>query len=211
MPRKPYEKPAVISSVPFNPKENQMKDHCSDPHENLCWLDLETTGLDPLKDAILELGITITTLDLDPVASFSWVMRPSRNIRITEIDPFVWKMHQDNNLWNESLSSDMKLDEVAVAAAKFIEHHKAKGSPLCGNTISFDRNFLKVQVPELLQVLHYRNIDVSTLKNVMATHFPKVAPFDRPKGNHRVLDDLELSIAEHKYYLELIEDGECRR
>ena len=184
-----------------------MKDHCSDTHENLCWLDLETTGTDPLSDAILELGVTITTKELEAVASFSWVMRPSRNIRITEIDPFVWKMHQANNLWNESLSSDMGLDEVAVAAAKFIEHHKAKGSPLCGSTISFDRNFLKVQAPELLQVLHYRNIDVSTLKNVFAMSFQDVPPFDKPKGNHRVLGDLKLSIEEYQHYLSLMLNG----
>ena len=82
-----------------------MKDHCSDPHENLCWLDLETTGTDPLSDAILEIGVTITTKRLMHVASFQRVVRPSRNTRITEIDPFVWDMHNENDLWRESLRS----------------------------------------------------------------------------------------------------------
>jgi oligoribonuclease len=166
-----------------------MKDHSDHYHENLCWLDLETTGLDPLCDAILELGITITTKQLEPVASKSWVFRPSRNIRLKEIDPFVWKMHQDNNLWNESLTAPIGFDLSVDQAGVFISEHKAKGSPLCGSTISFDRNFLKVQAPELLQVLHYRNIDVSTLKNMMAIHFPSAPPFEKPKGNHRVLGE----------------------
>ena len=183
----------------------QKADHNDDPHENLCWLDLETTGLDPLCDAILELGITITTKDLQHVTSKSWVVNPSRNIRIKDIDSFVWKMHQDNNLWNESLASKANLRAATNVAAKFIENNGAKGSPLCGNTISFDRNFLKVQAPELLQVLHYRNIDVSTLKNVFKMHFPDVAPFEKPDNlPHRVLEDLEFTIAEYAYYLDII-------
>lgn len=184
-----------------------MKDHCSDTYENLCWLDLETTGLDPLCDAILELGIVITTKNLEIVASFSKAMRPSRNIRLTEIDPFVWKMHQDNNLWNDSVTSTDLLDSVADMAANFIEDNGAKGSPLCGSTINFDRSFLKAQAPELLLYLHYRNIDVSTLKNMMAVHFQDVPPFEKPKGNHRALDDLHHSIAEYQHYVNSIRRG----
>ena len=184
-----------------------MKDHCTDPYENLCWLDLEATGLDPLTDAIMELGIVITTKMLEIVESKSWVFRPSRNIRITEIDPFVWKTHQDNNLWNESIASKTSLDVAAEQATGFILEHGAKGSPLCGSTISFDRNFLKVQVPELLQVLHYRNIDVSTLKNVFEVHFPNIPAFDKLPSDHRVIGDLKNSIAEYRHYLNYIERG----
>ena len=184
-----------------------MKDHCSDSHANLCWLDLETTGTDPAKDAILEIGITITTLDLGPGASFSWVVSAHGQYTYAEVDPFVQKMHRHNGLWEESDNSDLKLEEAAEMAAKFIGQHKAKGSPLCGNTISFDRNFLKAQAPGLLQYLHYRNIDVSTLKNMLAIHFPNADPYDKPKGNHRVLEDLQWSIAEYSYYLDLMKDG----
>lgn len=184
-----------------------MKDHCDDRYENLCWLDLETTGLNAYECAILELGIVITNKSLDVIAERSWVFRPSRNIRLTEIDPFVWKMHQDNNLWNESIAAKASLDLAVNMAAKFIETYRAKGSPLCGNTISFDREFLKVQVPELLQVLHYRNIDVSTLKNVFAVHFPNVPIFPKRPSNHRVIGDLKESIAEYRHYLEWMQSG----
>jgi oligoribonuclease len=184
-----------------------MKDHCSDPHENLCWLDLETTGLDPLSDAILEVGVIITTKKLEHVADFSRVVRPSRNKRITEIDPFVWEMHTTSDLWNESIRCGLSLDGAMSLVGAFIEDHGAKGSPLCGNTIGFDRAFLKTQIPEFLQCLHYRNIDVSTLKNVMAMHFPDVPTFEKPDAPHRVLGDLKLSIEEYDYYLDWMQGG----
>lgn len=185
-----------------------MKDHCSDPHENLCWLDLETTGLDAGIDVILEVGIIITTknLDLEPVNKMSWVVGVPRHVAPRNIDPYVWAMHQDNGLWAESTKSDRDIRDVSLEAAEFIVKNKAAGSPLCGNTINFDRSFLKAQT-HLLQCLHYRNIDVSTLKNVMAMHFPDISPFEKPKGKHRVIADLEACIAEYSYYLGLMQTG----
>ncbi len=182
----------------------QKADHNDDEHENLAWLDLETTGLDPVNDIILEVGIIITTKDLETVAQKSWLVGVPKDFYYQDMDPFVWAMHQDNGLWAESVNTDTIISDVSLEAAEFIVKNKAVGSPLCGNTISFDRSFLKAQT-SLLQCLHYRNIDVSTLKNVFKMHFPNVAPFEKPSDlPHRVLGDLELTIAEYRYYLGLM-------
>jgi len=184
-----------------------MKDHCNDPHENLAWLDLETTGLRPYEDAILEIGVVITDRELDTVTEWSWVMQPSNSVNLVTIDPFVWKMHRDNGLWDECIGNETYLEDVVIEAQDFVREHGAAGSPLCGNNIGFDRGFLKAQAPELLRIFHYRNIDVSTLKNVFALHLPHIPAFDKPKGNHRALGDCHLSIAEYRHYLNYVERG----
>lgn len=184
-----------------------MKDHCNDPHENLAWLDLETTGLRPNEDAILELGVVITNKDLDIVAEISAVVEPSRNTSITEIDPEVAAMHTKSGLWHECLAGSDRLsfEAACLMLYRFIREHDAAGSPMCGSTISFDRGFLKVQAPELLSVFHYRNIDVSTLKNVMEMHFSSCEPYvPKKEPTHRVIDDLHDSIEEYQHYLDFI-------
>lgn len=187
----------------------QHKDHNSSEHENLCWLDLETTGLRANDDAILELGIVITDKNLRKVAEQSWLVKPSKNVPITEIDPYVFNMHNKSGLWEECFGVEATwLDSAERSAMQFIQNNGAQGSPLCGNTISFDRAFLKAQAPALLTCLHYRNIDVSTLKNVMKMHFPDVPPFvPSQDAAHRVLSDLNTSIAEYGYYLNIIKNG----
>jgi oligoribonuclease len=135
-------------------------------------------------------------------------VRPSKPINLQDVDPFVWKMHRASGLWGHSLASELNLAQAANLAVKLIIDWKAQGSPMCGNTISFDRNFLKAQAPELLRALHYRSIDVSTLKNVMAVHFPDVAPFEKPReGAHRVGVDIDNSIAEYRHYISLMTRG----
>lgn len=182
----------------------QKADHNDDEHENLAWLDIETTGLvDPeIEHAILEVGITITTKDLEPVASKSFAVIPSRNVPITSIDPYVFNMHTASGLWAECFSAEaMSLGSASYRLRQFMMDNGAVGSPMCGNTINFDRAFTVSQISNLNQLFHYRNIDVSTLKNVMKMHFPDVAPFEKPSTPHRVLGDLELTIAEYRYYL----------
>jgi oligoribonuclease len=87
---------------------------------NLPWIDIETTGLHERKDAILEIGVVITDEKPKQIDSKSWVIRPSRNAIITEIDPYVMEMHQKSGLWLESLSSKLDLDEVVEEIAGFI-------------------------------------------------------------------------------------------
>jgi oligoribonuclease len=191
----------------------QKKDHNDDQHENLCWLDLETTGLRTNEDAILEVGTVITdrSLDLDIIAELSFVVFPTKYTLVSEIDDYVVQMHTKSGLWEESVGMGQECVYFETACAeivKFMTRHKAIGSPLCGSTINFDRAFLQAQAPELLKAFHYRNVDVSTLKNVFRLHFPHLPPFV-PEGeaNHRVIDDLHNSIAEYRHYINDINDG----
>jgi oligoribonuclease len=188
-----------------------MKEHCSDPHENLAWLDLETTGLRPDEDAILEIGVVITDRELNTVNQLALVTQPSRNVPITEIDPYVAEMHSKSGLWLECLGAKgaFTFEHACSLARDFIFENKAAGSPMCGSTISFDRGFLKAQSPLLNGAFHYRNIDVSTLKNVMRLHFPAApqwSPMTGPK--HRALDDLHNSICEYGHYLQWMRTGQ---
>jgi len=181
------------------------KDHCNDPHENLAWLDLETTGLRPNEDAILEIGIVITNKELDTVGEHAWVVRPSKSVPITEIDPYVFRMHDKNGLWAECFALDCGGDfgQALNEARDFVREHGAAGSPLCGSTINFDRGFLQAQAPELLRVFHYRNIDVSTLRTMFAMHFHSIERWSPAEdAKHRALDDLHNTIAEYRHYLD---------
>lgn len=180
----------------------QQKDHNNNEHENLAWLDIETTGLCPHEDAILEVGIVITTKDLELVARKAVVTTPSKNVGLWSMDNYVYNMHLKSGLWADCFSDGaVCLKDAVDELRQFMLDNNAVGSPMCGNTINFDRSFAKAQMHKLNELFHYRNIDVSTLKNVFKMHFPEVAPFEKGDTPHRVLGDLELSIAEYRYYL----------
>jgi oligoribonuclease len=190
-----------------------MSDHSNAPHKNLAWLDLETTGLRAREDAILELGVVITNFDLDVIAELSYVVNPTIGVVIHEIDPFVFNMHSKSGLWDECFGSERVYLPVATEGlVEFMDRYDATGSPMCGNTINFDRAFAKEQIPKLNEAFHYRNIDVSTLKNVMRVHFPDIAPWKEPeKKAHRVIADLNHTIEEYGYYLDILDPTDGQR
>ena len=169
---------------------------------NLAWIDLETTGLRPPQDAILEIGIVITNNLLNEIAHASFVCKPSRRVMLDEVSPYVLEMHVKNGLWKESAGATINLKDVSALAIAFIKENEAEGSPACGSTVQFDRAFLKAQALELDQVFHYRNIDVSTLKNI-ASLYDAEAIETCPKRDkqHRAVDDLRYSIQELEHYL----------
>lgn len=171
---------------------------------NLPWIDIETTGLDAEEDAILEIGVVITNEKLEKIAFKDWVIKPSRPQAITEISPYVMEMHQKSGLWLESLSSERELEGIELEVAGFILKH-CERAPACGSSVHFDRRFLKAQAPEIDQAFHYRNIDVSTLKNLCAIYCPEAnetAP--EPRGHHRAMDDLYDSIELLRHYLKAL-------
>lgn len=169
----------------------------------LAWLDIETTGLNPNTDAILEIGIVVTNNKLEILAERSWVVFPSRDAIIHEISPKVIEMHNMNGLWLESLNSNLLLHDATEEAIKFLDAHNVRNSPACGSSVHLDRAFLKAQAPELIHTFMYRNLDVSTLKILFTMFRPDLADQFResfPDRAHRALDDAKMSITELRFY-----------
>lgn len=159
--------------------------------DRLAWLDIETTGLDPERDDILELGIVITDSKLVELARASWVLGDARDPADIR-DPEVRKMHEESGLIDELYSSGCEIGQVQNEALTFIRAHGAEQSPMCGASVHFDRSFIRAGMPELFAAFHYRNFDVSTFK-VWAALLGVELP--QKRGVHRVLPDLEDAIA----------------
>lgn len=190
-------------------------------NRTMAWVDIETTGTDEWEDAILELGIVVTPMpeetddpgyiagwpkgvpDIGVLRSFSMACRPSKNVKINNIDPFVWNMHEKSGLWAECMNTQVTFEQVIEQAAHFLKDSGALGSPMCGNSIHFDRRFLTHQARDFSNLFHYRNLDVSSIKNMVLHHLGAfIEPWQPPKEKaHRVLDDLYTTLEEYRYYL----------
>lgn len=163
------------------------------------FIDTETTGLDPRRDLILEVGILAIEDDLRrEIGHFRKVVKFNAYVNgkpRPEISEFVFKMHEKTKLWEECANSYMMAKAVENAAVKFMEPFK--GIEMAGSTISFDRAFLHEQMPELERCFHYRNIDVSTYK-ALQRYGVEVPP---KQEAHRALADCRESAANLRYYL----------
>lgn len=168
----------------------------------LVFLDLETTGLDPEVEAILELGVVIYDNITEEMIEKSWVFFYSQ-YELDVVDPYVVDMHTKNGLWEECHKSEYYINEsyAEMECIEFLrEHMGEENSPMCGNTIHFDRAFLKENMPTLEKWFHYRNLDVSTLNNI-AQFFPDCLNA-APKGDaHRAIADCKSSIRQLNHYL----------
>ena len=171
--------------------------------ENLVWIDCEMTGLDVEKDSLVEIAVLVTDSDLNILdeAGLNVVIKP-RPDSLAQMGEFVTQMHQESGLL--PLLADGL--EISDAEQKILEYVKgfapeARAAPLAGNSIGTDRMFLNRYMPKLDAHLHYRNIDVSSVKELTKRWFPKVY-FQLPKksGGHRALADIRESIAELRYY-----------
>jgi oligoribonuclease len=182
----------------------------------LLWIDIETVGLNPFTDRILEVGIIATTNDLDEVWRASRVCHYDRNWASSQrVHLKVLEMHDASGLWDECLQSSLECSDVEDALLDALDR-QIKGPcvekfPMCGSTVGFDRSFLKQQMPRLHDFFHYRSIDVSTLTELARRWFPSVYASrpgaDEAKKPHRALPDLEFSIATLKYYRETMLRG----
>ena len=175
--------------------------------ENLVWIDCEMTGLDVEKDSLVEIAVLITDSDLNILdeAGLNVVIKP-RPDSLAQMGDFVTQMHQESGLL--PLLAD-GLD-IADAEQKILDYVKGfapdeRTAPLAGNSIGTDRMFLNRYMPKLDAHLHYRNIDVSSVKELTRRWFPKVY-FQLPKksGGHRALADIRESIAELRYYRQTV-------
>jgi oligoribonuclease len=170
--------------------------------EYLVWIDCEMTGLNPDTECLVEIAAVITDFDLNVLdEGIDLVIKP-RPGTVEAMGDYVRKMHTDSGLINEFDSGIDVLDaeaQVLEYIKKYIPNPKT--APLAGNTIGTDRLFISKYMPNLDAHLHYRSIDVSTIKELSKRWFPKVY-FQAPKkdGGHRALTDILESIDELKYY-----------
>ena len=171
----------------------------------IVWVDCEMTGLDVKIDEICEIGVVVTDEDLvEQDEGLQLVIRPSEEA-MANMGDFVTNMHTESGLLQEisgGISVGEAEDKVLEYVAKYVE---AKSAPLAGNSIGTDRMFLNKYMPKLDGYLHYRNVDVSSLKELVRRWYPRVY-FQMPKktGNHRALADIKESIKELRYYRQTV-------
>lgn len=166
----------------------------------LVWVDIETTGLRHTRDEILELGLTITDSQLKPIASNSWTIKQYEGWE-KEVEPFIADMHTSSGLVKEVETAFLNKTQVEGAALSFLRPYPRGVIPMAGSSVQFDRKFLSYQMPDLEEWFHYRNVDVSTIKELVKRWAPEVAE-KLPEGTkaHRALPDIFDSIEELKYY-----------
>jgi oligoribonuclease len=173
----------------------------------LVWMDLEMTGLDPATDVIVEIATIVTDDELVVVAEGPDLVVHQPDDVLARMDPFVVDMHTRSGLLDAIKASTMSLAEAGRLTLEFIRAHVPEPGqvPLCGNSIGTDRRFLAAHLPEIEAWLHYRSIDVSSVKELVKRWYPAV---DRARptkqGTHRALDDVRESINELRYYREQV-------
>lgn len=164
------------------------------------------TGLDPEKDCLVEVAAIITNSDLQPVSDGIDIVIKPRPESLANMSDFVRDMHTTSGLINE-FENGVSLAEAEAELLQFVKNYipEPRQAPLAGNSIGTDRMFLNRYMPALDQHLHYRNIDVSSLKELARRWYPRVY-FQLPKkdGEHRALADIRESIQELRYYRQTI-------
>ncbi len=174
--------------------------------ERLVWIDCEMTGLDLEADALVEVAALVTDFDLNVLGDgIDIVIKPPREA-LDQMVEFVQQMHESSGLIEE-LDNGTTLEDAQAQVLAYIKEHCSEGSrpPLAGNTVATDRSFLARDMPELEQFLHYRIVDVSSIKELSRRWFPR-AYYNSPEkgGNHRALADIRESIEELRYYRDAV-------
>ncbi len=168
---------------------------------NLIWIDLEMTGLDPDRDRILEIATIITTERLESVAEGPVVAVRQPEAVLAGMDEWNTRHHGQSGLLERVRASRHDEESAEQATLEFLARHvPERASPMCGNSICQDRRFLARWMPTLEAYFHYRNLDVSTLKELCRRWSPLVADGVVKAASHRALDDIRESIGELAYY-----------
>ncbi|MGH9109950.1 MAG: oligoribonuclease [Acidimicrobiales bacterium] len=169
----------------------------------LAWMDLEMTGLDPARHTIVEIATLVTDDDLAIVAEGPDLVVSATPEELAAMNDLVRHMHTRSGLLASIEASSLSLAQAAEATLAFLRQHIAEPGtvPLAGNSIGMDRRFLAVHAPQIEQFLHYRSIDVSTVKELARRWMPEAASqAPRKHGAHRAMDDIKESVAELAYY-----------
>lgn len=168
-------------------------------------MDLEMTGLDAERHVIVEIATIITDDDLNVVAEGPDLVIHQPAEALAEMEPIVFNMHTSSGLLEEIKASTISLEDAGAQTLAFIKAHvpDARSTPLCGNSIGTDRRFLVKYLPAIEDYLHYRSVDVSTLKELARRWYPAaLASQPRKATAHRALDDIRESISELNFYRE---------
>jgi oligoribonuclease len=167
----------------------------------LVWLDLETTGIDDRTSALLEIATIVTDGELNLVAEGPNLIIHQPDAVLSTMDPWCIEQHGSSGLTEASRRSTVSLAEAENQSLAFVRTHCLRGrAPLCGNSIGFDRRFVMHHMPRLNKYLNYRNVDVTTLKELLARWYPGKVERPEKQSTHRALDDIRESIEELRHY-----------
>lgn len=170
---------------------------------NLIWIDLEMTGLDTEKDHIIEIATVVTDAQLNVIGEGPTMPIHQSDEVLAAMDEWNTKQHAKSGLTERVRKTRVTVDLAERETLKFLEHVVEKnGSPMCGNSICQDRRFMAREMPKLEAFFHYRNLDVSTIKELAHRWAPELIHGFNKSNTHLALDDIYDSIRELKYYRE---------
>ena len=173
--------------------------------ENLIWIDLEMTGLDPLEDRIIEIATVVTDKNLKILEEGPTLAVKQSDAMLDGMDEWCTTQHGQSGLTDRVRNSSISEGTAEAVTLAFLEQYvPPRTSPMCGNSICQDRRFLARWMPELEEFFHYRNLDVSTLKELARRWSPEVCDGFTKESSHLAMDDIKDSIAELQYYRKTI-------
>ncbi|MFK8016074.1 MAG: oligoribonuclease [Gammaproteobacteria bacterium] len=171
--------------------------------DNLIWLDLEMTGLDTFNDVIIEIATVVTDKNLNPLAEGPVIAIHQSDAVMDGMDDWNTRQHGKSGLTERVRESEISVEEASATTIRFLETWVPAGaSPMCGNGICQDRRFMARLMPDLEAYFHYRNLDVSTVKELAKRWAPTIAAGVKKAGTHLALADIYDSIDELKHYRE---------
>ena len=174
-----------------------------DKKSTLVWIDLEMTGLEPETDRIIEIATLITDADLNILAEGPVIAVDQSEEALAAMDEWNQRTHGESGLIERVRSSRISEAQAETETLAFLaEWAEIGSSPICGNSVHQDRRFLVRYMPQLEAFFHYRNLDVSTVKELARRWKPEVAQGFRKESSHQALDDIRDSVAELRYYRE---------
>ncbi|RYZ59990.1 MAG: oligoribonuclease [Proteobacteria bacterium] len=169
--------------------------------DSLVWIDMEMSGLNPDTDVVLEVALVLTNSSLEIISEGpDLIVRQDASL-FAKMDKWNQEHHTKSGLWESVVKSTLSLEEAEDQLMTFLEANLfAKVSPLCGNSIAQDRLFLRKYMPRVNEFLHYRMVDVSSLKELVKRWYPNGPQAPNKNNSHRALDDIKESITELKFY-----------